>query len=405
MITMTGLPREIAGLVSEHLTTDDFRNLRQACSTMNANAFHAFAKRYYHTRCLMLGKDSLLNLVDISKTDNLAPLVQEVVITSDQLSEVHYMMCQWSSENNALDHQAYREHLSQQHDILNDYESGVKVLSDAFMCLPNLRKVSFSDRLHPWGADRLCKKIGVNPTRGDFSIFLESAWRLFLQVACKTSIQEIEMSFYENVFFHPKTASPSSLVLSSDLIQQELGHLRTLRLVVGFTGGIQWQPSDFVQMFRPFPQLSHLGLDFAWSAMDNDLEKLSEVLCIPHLQVLELSALSISAQSLTPFLLRHRKTLQRVVLSQVRIVATENWSRLLMTLQEKLPSCSLVFTCCSLWNESLDLGVELPMTATAEELTAAGMPVQACNGLLRYVQGGLGGQKKPALRSNPSCFE
>lgn len=367
---------------------------------MHDSTLHDFAKRYFRTVPIMLGRDSLETFLGISHHEIFARAVRDVEITSDRLSLGHYWECVEASspryrqydlccasgvvahprrrkyKNTTFDNDVYLEYLDQQEALVQG-GLGIEALSQAMMRLPNLRKISLSDEHYPYGAPCLIRKIGVRPKRGlqgrliDQGNLVKDLWRIALQAACRTQVREIDVNLRcDRSWSHIATAVPSMLHLPNneqDLICQNFMCLTTLSLLVSPQEVNNWHASDLLPILSSFRHLTHFGLHFA-EFEDNDiLQPVSRELEIKDLEVLELSFLTVSAASLIPLLVRHHRTLKKVLLRRVSVAVPDDWPLLFATMRDQLPACSMTLERCMYIEKKLCPEAQMLTMATGED--------------------------------------
>ncbi|KAK1448108.1 hypothetical protein CMEL01_16809, partial [Colletotrichum melonis] len=185
---LPGLPTEIIGAISQYLEPPGVLGLRSTCRALADKISGPFQHRFFHTRYVMLERQSLQNLVDISRHPVLRSAVQVVELTVDHLvapvdymSRADYSACGINDEldpvrlrngetvslgSDGYDAvvEAYKAEWGGYRDFLQT-KLGIKHLVEALSNLPRCGAVGIDDGVRPWGAFRLGRRAGALPNR------------------------------------------------------------------------------------------------------------------------------------------------------------------------------------------------------------------------------------------------
>ena len=80
MPTLLGLPTEVFVSIADDLNSDDFFDFRQVSREINSRTIALFAQRYFKTRYVMLERNSLENLIDVSHHSVFGPALESLEI-------------------------------------------------------------------------------------------------------------------------------------------------------------------------------------------------------------------------------------------------------------------------------------------------------------------------------------
>ncbi|KAF2424912.1 hypothetical protein EJ08DRAFT_736918 [Tothia fuscella] len=144
----TDLSQELILLVSRHLGTEDYGNLRRTCSYIEKQLFEDFAKHFFTTRQFMLTHYSLQTLIDISNHDALGGHLRKIIIGTNIIAEPasgQFIRTGTGGTGPTDQQRAYasKEYLDQQY--LTSMGGDVSMLTDAFRRLSNCREVEIRD--------------------------------------------------------------------------------------------------------------------------------------------------------------------------------------------------------------------------------------------------------------------
>ncbi|KAK1634965.1 hypothetical protein BDP81DRAFT_432319 [Colletotrichum phormii] len=405
------LPAEIVGYISQYLESPDVLGLRSACRALADKTSGPFQDRFFRTRHVMLERQSLQNLVDISHHPVLRRAVQVVELTTDHLvtppdyiSRADYSICGINDEYDCVRRsdgetisfgddeydaviETYKAEWGGYEDFLQA-KLGIRHVVRALSNLPCCSAVGIDDGVRPWGAFRLGRRIGTLPTR--FVTPFQAQSMVFATTLIRTLFagllygrHTIERLYI--CFGHLKTGctsvTPRMLSMTpavEETLTNRLTTIKTLHLVVNpndhentfgedakklvprtdpiWAGDSDWC-LEFCRFLRIFPTLTNFTLHFNPRDERQQFPRLSEDLRIPGLQSLCLQFVDCTKDELIMLLGRHRDTLRELILDTVDITegGPKTWSSLLRSLQDSLCLEAVVLENCmvdGLWLHS-----------------------------------------------------
>ncbi|KAF4488887.1 hypothetical protein CGGC5_v004739 [Colletotrichum fructicola Nara gc5] len=390
---LTNLPAETVGCISEYLESLDLLSLRSACRALADKTSGPFQDRFFRTRYIMLERQSLQNLVEISRHPVLRYAVQVVELTTDHLvappdymSRADYEMCGINDEYDCIrlgdgetlslgddSYEAvierYRAEWGGYRDFLLTKGGWIRDLVEALSNLPRCKAVGIDDNVRPWGALQLGRRIGtfpnrfVTPFQAQSMVFATTLIRA-LFIGLLHSRHAVERLYLQ--FGDLKTGCTSvtprmlsTIPVSADTLRNRLAPIKTLLLVVNpnshentFDKGVKklvsntdpiqtadsdWCP-EFCGFLRLFPTLTNLALHFNPRDERQQFPRLSEDLRIPGLRSLRVEFVDCTRDELMILLEGHRDTLRELTLESVDITGggRKTWSSLLRSLQRSL---------------------------------------------------------------------
>ncbi|GKT54378.1 F-box domain-containing protein [Colletotrichum tofieldiae] len=394
---LISLPAKVLDSISRALPSEDLFALRQTCRCVAEKTSWTFHRRFFHTRYVMLEKQSLLNLIAISRHSVLRQAVQAVELCVDHLIKPEYYIdreelrhCRVYDDYNVI--QRYKEEPMLEGD--DGWESVRRggyieawhnqaeffrekphhsLLAEAFSNLTNCRRVGVQDTTRPWGAFRLGRRIGTLPSQFVSQSLPNSITHalvvirtlFYAAVQSRHPIEEIYIEFGE-LMTGCTAATPRMLSLPAMLAQAVRAWLQTvtrLSLIVNPTPGANdltpsvrrrlphtdparteashWS-AELLGFIGLFSTLSDLSLSFYPRDGGRQFQTLSKRLHIPTLRSLRLEYLDCGPRELTTLLERHKTTLRAVRLKSVCFTKgyTTSWS----TLTERIQQNTLVET-------------------------------------------------------------
>ncbi|KAF4998779.1 hypothetical protein FDECE_11707 [Fusarium decemcellulare] len=389
MAPLLRLPFEITKLVFDELSLEDFLHLRQTCKEANAKIFHLVSQNFFQAPNVMLERQSLECLLNISKHHHLAGSITTLNICIDHLlplEEVEEMLLphgQHNSEERRTD-RLHHLNVEEYRKLFNDQERlmqtgrDIEYLTETMNGLVNCKEINIGDGDRPWGLDRLRKCIGVFPRKGltpqsRKSIEVVSHVLQAVLVAVANSqllIEDLDINIGDpmNYTMSKETANytsprgrivPSMLIGPSSVVlkQRIIGGLRQLSILLdpGVSGeeSSSWE-SDLAYFFGLVPQLSGLQLRFRGRDDHGRFSALCSALYFPKLEVLTLESVCCTGMDLVLFLLRHHKTLREISFSSVDLSdGIKAWCRLVEVIRDILHVSSFSML------DSLDAGRDL----------------------------------------------
>ncbi|KAH9225240.1 hypothetical protein K456DRAFT_44057 [Colletotrichum gloeosporioides 23] len=390
---LTALPAETVGCILQHLGSSDLLSLRSACRALADKTSGPFQDRFFRTRHVMLERQSLQNLVQISRHSVLRYAVQVVELTTDHLvappdymSRADYEMCGINDEYDCIrlsDGEAlslgddsyeavierYRAEWGSYRDFLLTKGDWIRDLVEALSNLPHCKAVGIDDGVRPWGSLRLGRRIGTFPTR--FVTSFQALSMVFATTLIRTLFMgllsgrhTVERLYIQ--FGDLKTGCTSvtprmlsTIPVSADIMRNRLAAIKTLLLVVNpnshentfdedvkklvsntdpiQTANSDWCP-EFCGFLHLFPALTNFTLHFNPRDERQQFPKLSEDLRILGLQSLCIEFVDCTRDELMTLLEGHRDTLRELVLESVDVTGggRKTWSSLLGSLQHGL---------------------------------------------------------------------
>ncbi|KAF0318439.1 F-box domain-containing protein [Colletotrichum asianum] len=159
MANLASLPTELMEGVAYNLGSGDVLNLRETCRAAAAGTFRLFQGYLFTTRLVMLERQSMQNLIEISRHPVLRKAVKEVELCVHHLIEPEvYKRLASTGDNDA--EESYKESWKDMTDP-SSRKMNIMRLAEALSQLPNCKTVGVGNRRQPWGAVRLARRIGV----------------------------------------------------------------------------------------------------------------------------------------------------------------------------------------------------------------------------------------------------
>ncbi|KAL0930007.1 uncharacterized protein CTRU02_208391 [Colletotrichum truncatum] len=430
---LINLPAELITEIFYHLLSPDpkhlrdYQNFRETCKTIAEATSSAFKARFFRIRYVMLEKESLLNLVNISRHHILSQAVEVVELCVDHLIQPKDYMSHEELEICGLKDeydffrvrngevvllgddsweqiiQTYKDGWQEQTEFFSQRQH-MSYLAIALTNLKNCKAIGISDHTRPWGAFKLGRRIGVLPNRF-ISDFLPNSMvhalvvirtLFFALIKSRLPIEEIYIEFGD-MMEGCTSVIPRMLSLPSSLakaVKSEITTITKLSLVINpkdsdnhFSQEIRkffaendpvqeekydWQ-SDFHSFSSLFPALTDITLFFNYCEEKQQFPGLSESLYIPLLQRLCLEYLDCTRDELLTLLRRHQNTLRRLTLENVKITTQglDAWSFLIQTLQNEFRLDELEIRGCGIDDCDFNIDFDLPdrlSAHTSEEM-------------------------------------
>lgn len=219
-------------------------------------------------------------------------------------------------------------------------------LVQAMRNLPNCKTLSLTDAHLPWGAEQLLSEVDfpLEVEEGPEFVFCETerdfvkyVLDTMLAAAAESKLPIESLDIYMGNMNERRGRHPIPVQLLDPPEGLEFANLTYLRLILRPRLNREltpnWEPG-FTRFLDMFPQLSHFTLGF-----DGNLEydrrllfpRLSKVLSIPHLRVVDLARFETTASELARTLARHQATLGDITLREIKFHST-NWPVLLRKL-------------------------------------------------------------------------
>ncbi|KAH7008438.1 hypothetical protein EDB80DRAFT_716554 [Ilyonectria destructans] len=372
MATLAELPNELVRCIAEFLPKEDLLSLRESSRAMNAMTLDIFQRDYFQTRYVMLEDESIENLIDISEHPILRLAVRKLGLCTQRIlktfSEVACLhdpriddpnwepLPDWfpdeSDDDSAwLDEDEVdidecrvcgsRQLLSEQ-DAFH-YGRDRAGLVQAMRNLPNCKTLSLTDARLPWGAVGLLNEVefpfevSTGPDIEDCETdrdFVKHVFDTMLVAAAESKLPIESVDIYMGHMDERRSRDPIAVQLLDPPEGLEFANVTHLRLILSpYLNRKQtpnWEPG-FTRFLDMFPQLSHFTLGFdGRSDYDYGLlfPRLSKVLSISHLRVVDLARFETTASELARTLARHQATLEDVTLREIKLRST-NWPVLL----------------------------------------------------------------------------
>ncbi|KFZ01485.1 hypothetical protein V500_00751 [Pseudogymnoascus sp. VKM F-4518 (FW-2643)] len=338
------LPRETIELVAASLDASDFGSFRLLCRVVNFITLPSFQKRYFNTRYHMLQRNSLINLVDISKDPVFGPAIHTVEICIDHL--VAYPPGPWDHFNfglfDNLDGEEYRRALDDQTE-LGCAGLDTAYLTVAFANLQGCRAIRVIDVGRPWGAASMEKKLGVSLTREielpESIEYVKRAFQVIFGAVMASGLRVESFDLALGLAWNP--IRPDIVALPTHFSQQIRSCLTCLTtLFLTFdpmpkpgTTQEKWT-SDFVQFLELFPAVRYLELElFVGDDEAGPFDLISKVLRLPHLQTVMLSG-HYSEEDIERFAMNHLATLNKISVDLTNQSNGAPWASLIHRLRE-----------------------------------------------------------------------
>lgn len=379
MVILLQLPLEVVCSIAGLLPGASLLLLRQTCRDMNTKTWKVFEREYFESRNVMLQHQSLRNLQDISEYPTLRRAVRTLRLCTEHLSDSDDdgIECGHDPFNDAwgfpadplqadMDHSPpwledsttsvcacalcdLRQRMREQEAFL--FGEDRRCLVQVMRNLPNCKTLVLTDAHVPWGAARLEREVGCVFERGLDSCYFEEGdfikhvLDVMLIAVAESKLAVEKLDIYLGHRDEPKSIQPMSVQLLDAPEHNMLGHdglkilsLTSLRMILspwpGNQGGPDWEPS-FTRFLALFPQLSDFTLAFDGEEQYDDHEvfpRISRVLSIPHLRVVDLARFEATVPELEEVLLRHQQTLKEVTLREVKLRGVGSWPSLLSKL-------------------------------------------------------------------------
>ncbi|KFY66158.1 hypothetical protein V496_02150 [Pseudogymnoascus sp. VKM F-4515 (FW-2607)] len=289
----------------------------------------------------MLQRNSLINLVDISKDPVFGPAIHTVEICIDHLVAYPQDHFNFGPLDN-LDREEYRRALEDQTE-LGCAGLDTAYLTAAFARLQGCRAIRVIDVGQPWGAASMEKKLGVSLTREiELPESIEYVKRSFQVIFGAVMASGLALESFDlalGLAWNP--IRPDIIALPTHLSQQIRSCLTCLTtLYVTFdsmpkpgTTQEKWT-GDFVQFLELFPAVSYLELELF---VDDDeagpFDLISKSLRLPHLQTVMLSGY-YSEEDIERFAMNHLATLNKISVDLMNQSNGALWASLIHRLRE-----------------------------------------------------------------------
>jgi len=147
MAPLLNIPLEVLLLITSHLTTPEYGNLRATCRHIEASLFTSFSKEFFSKRQFALMEFSIQALVDIAKS-RLGPSLTHLIIHLEH-PEVSFLPRYRHINNDDLagDAAAHNRILAQSlaHAVFISTGRDFEMLSEAIRHLPNLETIGMRD--------------------------------------------------------------------------------------------------------------------------------------------------------------------------------------------------------------------------------------------------------------------
>jgi hypothetical protein len=349
MVALLSLPNEILGLVAGELDPEDLCNLRLASRHLSRVALTALAKKSFKTRCVMLHRDGLDNLVSIGRHPVFGPAVKKLVISLDHWKPDHPF---------AKDQQAHDVLVEDQQFMM---QSGLTTtyLAQAMALLPNLKTVALTDCLKAWGADALRRQTGqalsyAVPDEYAFKFAAQVVHAVVLSLSASNSLLD-RLDLVTELLNYPVTRD--TLKFSPPTVRQLQSHpihLCCLNLVVG-SRSYRERPDDpdgqgasrALDFIGLFPGLRRLFAYFGHTERDGNFGLFSRRLRVPSLRFLQVDSALCTAGDLVALLRGQKGTLEEVRFSDVTIRdGGGSWREVLAAVRDEELVGVLGMYCC-----------------------------------------------------------
>ncbi|KAI0388854.1 hypothetical protein F5Y17DRAFT_451297 [Xylariaceae sp. FL0594] len=147
MASLLSIPLEVLLMITSHLTTPEYGNLRATCRHLEASLFGDFAKEFFSKRQFALIEFSIQALVDIAKS-RLGPCVTHLIIHLEH-PEVTFIRRNFHVRGGVLspDPAAHNQILvtSLNHSVFISTGLDFELLCEALQHLPNLETIGMRD--------------------------------------------------------------------------------------------------------------------------------------------------------------------------------------------------------------------------------------------------------------------
>ncbi|KAI1020935.1 hypothetical protein LB503_009972 [Fusarium chuoi] len=331
MISIQEMPNELILMVVGELSLPTFAALRQTCRRFYQVTICTFGRRFFHTRNIMLHKESVQNLVSIADNPVLASCVRKVGFTPMVVTR------DWVGFDEECKARQYHEKKEMTFQNMQDIPLRLPstffmlALEKAFERLPNCNTISVTNNQRPWGRGKLTFHETRN-VRNYYEIH-ESEAQAFIRYLIGYLFSLSVKYGIENVEIFADKVCHKSLVRGQcncksvgiyDVCMAQpaaVSKLKSLKMTVN-AWPKAWPNDAFAQLLSCFPQLSSLTLDFD----DGTGESLYfSKFKIPMLKELTLSCKLCHPSELVDIIKRHEETLERVALYDARLENLPEW--------------------------------------------------------------------------------
>ncbi|KAH8810977.1 hypothetical protein F5884DRAFT_670696 [Xylogone sp. PMI_703] len=349
MSAISNLPAELIEMVANELDTIDFLNFRLVCKEFWSKSFALFLECYFRTRYHTLSRQSLENLVQISRHPILGPSLHILEIGIDHWTDEPPL----DAEIN-VNQQEHRRYLDDQNYLK---ESGLDTayLTQIFNNIRNCHTIRLNDNHGAWIFMSQRRQTEVyltsNIEQHESMEFVKRAIHIILLA---TIISQLQLkSFGISLGIGRTPISPEMLVLPKPCLEQVHSHLvslSALELVISPEGGSSRRDwvNNLVNFVHLFQNLEQLDLYFDYRLEHQIFHDLTESLHIRQLLVLCLSGVDGMQDDLARLILSQKDTLKEIQLDIINIIGGGSWPPLIRLMRDQLSLENLVIMECEL---------------------------------------------------------
>ncbi|KAL6402196.1 hypothetical protein AUP68_14663 [Ilyonectria robusta] len=448
MATLSGLPNEVVRYIAELLPKEDLLSLWETSRAMNDMTFDIFRRDYFQDRYVMLEQRSIHNLIDISEHPTLRLAVrklglctQRIMRRNDNVECLHDPRLEnadWENRRQPeFDSDKEEDWLDEEEvdkdecrvcasgQLLREQEAfhlgkDRAGLLQAMRNLPNCKTLSLTDARLPWGVVRV-RDVVVFPFTllagpsvlgcGRVQNFTRYVLDTTLSAAAESKLPFKSLDINLGHRDLNSCLSPIHVQVLDSSEELKFANLTYLRLIIspflGWGQSPDWEPG-FTRFMNMFPQLSHFTLCFERNAhydYGQIFRRLSKVLSIPHLRVVDLGRFETIASELGGTLVRHQATLEDITLREIKLLSP-NWPVLLRDLWNMPKVRWTTMKQCMIWDEhNRPATTSMPDVVSIVDETTLSQRSTACAGSGSYRGGRNGclipGTMKTAFGSAP----
>lgn len=377
MPSIYDLPTELVGLIAQQCDSEDLFNLRQTCRWVNNQTSCIFVKTYFATRAVMLQRQSLEVLLQISRHPIFGPAVTNLVVSMQHFlddGEIDYLIDTdqiMTSEENSRDiERALRrirrgensdngsdesdESHNESHDLLRNqpdkevYHRGFHDqttlqqlgLDAAYLVsimgyLPNCTSLEIGGDDCAWGSTLVERSCGVPLTwcteaEADHTstIFITRAFQLIMGAVCISNMQIQTLCVTIGDVTDAMLALPG---LDKTMLRTRIRTISYLELDELRFGDSNIEIPHLAGFLSLFSSLRHFVLKIANDIFGARTSRFfSNAIEIPTLEKLSLSGGCWTESALNQLLLRHQATLKVVHLGTMDLIGEDsNWLSIL----------------------------------------------------------------------------
>ncbi|KAK1707549.1 uncharacterized protein BDZ83DRAFT_712727 [Colletotrichum acutatum] len=406
------LPPELTQQIASNISPSSLLDFRQTCKRFNTETLDHFIKHFFTTRCFILERRSLENLVEISRHDVFGPAVHRLHVVLNHISTKHETLM--FNDSFALfevdpgpNWEAHQRFLDEQSDMAS---TGLDIayLSAAMANFINCRAIYVMDwgsseqESPPWGLSQLENEIRfeLEPwvMRPSGVVFAKRAIVALLSAVIGSRLAlerlRIDLAHFPFTQFSVPSSLPHTALCIPQLLAirtpDALRHVSTLHLLLSsehmedielglVSNGWASDVADFIHLF---PSVSDLTLQVHTPREDSNYINLWEIstIYIPVLKSLVLSGFEGEGGDLVDLLRRHGASLNDLDLGNINLVQSEsNWSDIVQVVRDELGDCKIQITDCEFEGQYLEIAdyscadfssfIAFLQATTREELT------------------------------------